>query len=106
MDDSGCSEIQIAVFNMWFESVIKTFDNSKTINKNNLSTKEINFIKNNILEKSIHCCYVLLQKHTLHDHDTQISMVLSALQYLSDMRIPKEYAGGFLILICKYYFLP
>lgn len=106
VDDSGCSEIQVAVFNMWFESVIKTFDSSKTIQKDTLSIKEINFIKGNNLEKAIDCCYALLNKYTLHDNDTQISMVLSALNYLSDSRIPKEYAGGFLILICKYYFLP
>ena len=105
-DREGCSEIQEAVFNMWFDTVIKKYNYAKLINKESLSLKEINFIKYNNLEKSIDCCYVLLQKYTFYDVDTQIDMILSALNYLSSMRIPKEYAGGFLILLCKYHFLP
>jgi len=46
------------------------------------------------------------EKYTLMTFDEQISCVLKALNYLSDMKIPKEYAGGFLILLCKYHFLP
>ncbi len=101
-----CSDMQMDVFNMWFSSVIKTFSKTKVISKDSLSMKEVVFIKTNNLEKSVDCCYALLNKYTMHTFDEQISMVLNALQYLSDMRIPKEYAGGFLILICKYYFLP
>jgi hypothetical protein len=101
-----CSNVQIEVFNMWFQSVIKNYPSSKVVVKNSLSQKEIIFIKSNNLENSIDCCYTLLQKHTFLTNDEQVYMILNALNYLSSMKIPKEYAGGFLILLCKYHFLP
>ena len=100
------SEIQFAVFNMWFKNAILNYDSNKNLQDKTLSLKEISFIKNNNIEKSVDCCYALLEKYTLMTFDELISCVLKALNYLSDMKIPKEYAGGFLILLCKYHFLP
>lgn len=100
------SEIQFAVFNMWFKNIVLNYDSSKKIEGKFLSKKEISFIKNNDIEKSVDCCYVLLTKYTLFSNEEQITTVLNVLNYLSEMKIPKEYAGGFLILMCKYHFLP
>jgi len=101
-----CSNIQVEVFNMWFQSAIKSYSAHKTIAKDSLSQKEIVFIKSNNLENAIDCCYALLNKYTVMTRDEQINTILNGLNYLSAMKIPKEYAGGFLILLCKYHFLP
>jgi len=54
------SEIQFAVFNMWFKNAILNYDSNKNLQDKTLSLKEISFIKNNNIEKSVDCCYALL----------------------------------------------
>jgi len=52
------SEIQFAVFNMWFKNAILNYDSNKNLQDKTLSLKEISFIKNNNIEKSVDCYFL------------------------------------------------
>lgn len=102
----GISNIQCDLFNMWFQQVVLNFNSNKSLPIKKLSDKEINFIRNNNIEKGVDCAYALMAKYTTYTFECQLSLVMKALDFLAKMRIPKEFAGGYLILICKYHFLP
>lgn len=92
--------------NMYFaDSVLGYGDKFINANKQ-LSEKEINFIKSHSVMSATDIVYHLLSKFTSMPQDEQINTYISCLNYLASKRIPKDYIGGFSILMIKYHYLP
>jgi hypothetical protein len=92
--------------NDWYEKTICSFVSGKTVSKNFLSDHEIEYVQKHNLITAVDVTYLLLGKYTTKNHEEQIGIVLDVLAYLGNCRLPKEYLGGFLILMIKYHFLP
>ena len=94
------------VLNQYYRSTILAYNCEKFLNKDSLTDKEIGFIKTHGVISAVDVAYHLLQKYTDLDVDQQIDVYVSCLDYLTKCKIPKEYIGGFSILMIKYHFLP
>jgi hypothetical protein len=95
------------MLNRWYADTVLKYDKSgKTIDKSSLSEKEIHFIGNHSIVSAIEVVYGLLEKYTSMLCEDQISLAKELLGFISKARVPKELAGGFLILMIKYHFLP
>jgi hypothetical protein len=95
-----------STLNSWYEKTICSYRSGKVVEKTTLSEYEIEFVKKHNLISAVDVTYCLLGKYTQKTHDEQIIIVLDILSFLGQARLPKEYLGGFLILMIKYHFLP
>lgn len=94
------------ILNQYYRSAILAYNCEKFLHKESLSDKEIGFIKSHGVISAVDVAYHLLGKYTSLDVDQQIDVYVSCLGYLAKCKIPKEYIGGFSILMIKYHFLP
>jgi hypothetical protein len=112
LENEECSQKSIIknssdMLNGWYAGTILSFkDSGRTISKEALSEKEISFIGIHSVESAVNVVYGLLTKFTTIFHESQIRVVLDLLEFIAKARVPKELAGGFLILMIKYHFLP
>lgn len=91
----------------WYNKTVAAYAGSgRIIGRTELTDREYEFVLANSVVSGIDVCYSLLSRFTVLDDEAQIGIVLQMLAYLSECRLPKEYAGGFIILMVKYHILP
>ena len=90
----------------FFQQLVCQFPGGRLVEKTKLSDNEYQVVCRVPLIEATGVVYKLMDSHTSKNFDQQISLVLDALNYFSAKRLPKQYAGGFLILATKYHFLP
>lgn len=92
--------------NDWFTKTVLQYKSGKTVPRESLTDKEYEFIMSNSVVSATDICYSLLEKHVEDNFESNLDRVLSVIRFLEDRRLPKEYLGGFMILMTKYHFLP
>jgi putative transposon-encoded protein len=91
---------------VWFSKTVLAFKSDRVLSKKELSEREFNFIKSNSVMSGVDVCYMLLAKYLDLNFESQLQCVLKVIRFLEQCRLPKDYMGGFMILIIKYHFLP
>ena len=93
--------------NNWYNKTIASYaSSSRIITRTELTDREYEFVLSTSVTSGVDVCYSLLSRFTTLDNEAQIDIVLQMLDYLAASRLPKEYAGGFIILMVKYHILP
>ena len=92
--------------NDWFAKTVLQYKNGKTVPRESLTDKDYEFVMSNSVVSATDICYSLLEKHIEDNFESNLDRVLSVIRFLEDRRLPKEYLGGFMILMIKYHFLP
>ncbi len=90
----------------FFQQLVCQFPGGRSITKTKLSDNEYQVVCTVPLMQATGVAYQLMDSHTSKTFDEQLPLVLDALNFFSAKRLPKQYAGGFLILATKYHFLP
>ena len=94
------------VLDSWFSKTVLSYRSERVITKTELSDRECQFVRSNSVMSGVDVCYMLLAKHLEMNFESQLQCVLTVLRFLEQCRLPKDYMGGFMILIIKYHFLP
>lgn len=94
------------VLDAWFTSAVCTYPSGRKIDKSCLSEAEVEIINKSSVCSGFDITYHLLGKYGIASFDDQLPKALSMKDHLESKRVPKEYLGGFLILLTKYHFLP
>lgn len=90
----------------FFQQLVCQFPGGRSVEKTKLSDNEYHVVCRVPLMEATGVAYQLMDSHTSKTFDEQLPLVLDALSFFSTRRLPKQYAGGFLILATKYHFLP
>lgn len=106
VDDESFLQDENQRLNLYFQESILNYDLNRENLPSTLSEKEIAFIKNHSVISAVDAVYHLLSKFTVQNDEQQISTFVDCLKYLAEKKIPKEYIGGFVILMVKYHHLP
>lgn len=90
----------------WFAKTVNVFPSGRNIFRTTLTEREFeNIVRHNVMSGT-DVSYALLSKFTDFTDDQQLDCVLKVLRFLAACRLPKEFAGGFLILMVKHHILP
>lgn len=90
----------------WFARTVNVFPSDRSITRSTLTEREFeNIVRHNVMSGT-DVSYALMSKFTDFTDDQQLSCVLNILRFLAACRLPKEFAGGFLILMVKHHILP
>ncbi len=92
--------------NKWFRSTVCAFTGGSLVIREELTDREFEYVKNNSVMSGTDVSYSLLDRFTSKTFEEQLNIILHILGYLAECRLPKEYIGGFMILMVKYHFLP
>ena len=94
------------VLDAWFTSAVCTYPSGRKIEKSSLSESELEIINKSSVCSGFDIAYHLMGKYGINNFDDQLPKALSMKDHLESKKVPKEYLGGFLILLTKYHFLP
>jgi hypothetical protein len=92
--------------NKWYRRTVCAFTGGSLVIKEDLTDREFEYVKNNSVMSGTDVSYSLLERFTSKSFEEQLNIILHILGYLAECRLPKEYIGGFMILMVKYHFLP
>jgi len=104
-EDISVSDLRV-ILDEWFSNTVRIFSGGRTVTRSTITDREFeNIVKHNVMSGT-DVSYSLMSKFTCMTDDEQLATVLRILRFLAFCRLPKEYAGGFLILMVKHHILP
>lgn len=105
-DDICLPQDENEKLNIYFQESILNYNVDRVNLPSAISEKEIAFVKTHSIISAVDAVYHLLSKFTVQTDEQQICTFVNCLRYLAEKKIPKEYIGGFVILMIKYHHLP